>query len=180
MTKEECWKLIKVIQSQYPKYYERYGEAEYENLCNGFYMCLEDVSYKDASLGLKYFMMNDVKGFPPVVGQIISAIKAMNPARDNMGAVEAWALVYKAICNSTYNSEAEFNKLPPMAQKVVGRPENLKEWARMDIDTVNSVEQSHFIREYNNRVMVEEKRAMLPQSMRQAIAAGNVGMIEEK
>lgn len=166
MTKEETWKLIIVLKSAYPKTYEKFGETEFENLCTALHMCLEDYTYEQASMGLKAFMINDTKGFPPVAGQIIDQIHKMHPQNQSMGALEAWALVYKAICNSTYNAESEFEKLPPLCQKAVGNPSNLREMASMDADTVKSVEQSHFIRQYNAYAEREREVAKLPPSMR--------------
>ena len=169
MTREETWKLIIVLKSAYPKTYEKFGEMEFENLCTAFHMCLEDYTYEQAALGLKAFMITDTKGFPPVAGQIIEQIQKMNPAAQTMGAMEAWALVYKAICNSTYNAESEFEKLPELCKKVIGNPSNLREMAGMDMDTVKSVEQSHFIRQYNSYAERERELAKLPQSIKERI-----------
>ena len=169
MTREETWKLIIVLKSAYPKTYERFGEMEFENLCTAFHMCLEEYTYEQAALGLKAFMMTDTKGFPPVAGQIIEQIQKINPSAQVMGAMEAWALVYKAICNSTYNAESEFAKLPPVCQKAIGNSANLKEMAAMDTDTVNSVEQSHFIRQYNAIIEREKELQKLPASLRERI-----------
>lgn len=166
MTDAEIKKLIFVAKANYPTVYGKYTADDLNNLLIAWRMCLEDYTYEQASMGLKAFMINDTKGFPPTAGQIIDQIHKMHPQNQPMGALEAWALVYKAVCNSTYNAESEFEKLPPLCQKAVGNPANLREMASMDADTVKSVEQSHFIRQYNAYAEREREVAKLPTSMR--------------
>ena len=62
----------------------------------------------------------------------------------------AWQMVLKAMRNSIYHSEEEFAKLPPLVQKAVVSPAQLREWAMAeDIDgTWMNVTQSNFMRTY--------------------------------
>lgn len=119
--------------------------------------------------------------FPPTIADIRAKAVDLNGQKEN-GALEAWALVYKAICNSAYNSEEEFAKLPVLCRKAVGRPENLKEWSLMDIATVQSVEQSHFIRSYNTLLAGErEAKGLIPQDREKIGMTGeNITITEKK
>lgn len=148
MTKSEVGKIIFVLKIAYPSHYSKMTVQEYEGLVAVWKRMLGDYEYKQVDKAVDAYIKSDTKGFPPAIGQIIDYIaKTSLPQQET--ALEAWAKVYKAICNSTYNAEAEFNKLSPAAQKAIGSPSNLREMAAMDIDTVNSVEQSHFIRAYD-------------------------------
>lgn len=169
MTDSEVKKLIYVVKATYPRYYEKFTQADYENMLISWSMCLEEYTYAQASAGLKAFLKLDTKGYPPVVGQIIEQIQKLNPETEIMGALEAWQLVYKAICNSNYNSDSEFKKLPPLCQKVIGTPANLRSMANMEIDTVMGVEQSHFIRQYNENVKREKELMKVAPEMRVGI-----------
>lgn len=61
---------------------------------------------------------------PPVRG-----INAELSNKEELTADEAWELVEKAIWNSpNHHAAAEFNKLPPLVRKAVGRPEQLRDW----------------------------------------------------
>ena len=77
--------------------------------------------------------------------------------------MEAWGLVYRAICNSSYDSEKRFNELPETIQRLVGTPKQLREWATTENLNV-SVIQSNFMRSY--KVMAERKEMIdrLPDS----------------
>lgn len=88
-----------------------------------------------------------------------------------MSELEAWSLVRKAVRNSGYHSVEEFEKLPEACQRAVGSAANLKEWALMDSERVETVEQSHFIRNYRTTVQRISEEKKLPESIRLLIAS---------
>ena len=164
MTKEECWKLIIVLKSTYPKHYEKFGETEFENLCTMFNMCLEDYTYEQAALGLKAFLIKDTKGFPPVVGQIIEQIHLLQP-QEYPAEMDAWNLVMRAIRNGTYNSEKEFEKLPPIVQKTIGNARYIYDEATNN-DFNMDVAKGQFLANYRTMLKREQEISKLPESMR--------------
>ena len=83
---------------------------------------------------------------------------------------EAWALIAKALRNSSYNSEKEFEALPENLQRLVGHPSQLREWASMDTETVQSVVQSNFMRSYRARQESERKMQAMPSDVRAKLA----------
>lgn len=85
--------------------------------------------------------------------------------------MEAWNLVAKALRNSAYGSEEEFAKLPPAVQRVAHSPSQLREWALMDADTVQSVVASNFQRAYTARQKSDREFEALPPAVRQYVAA---------
>lgn len=174
MTREEVAKLIYVIKATYPRAFASYTDADTRNMLAAWHMVLGHYDYALASNGLRIYLANDTKGFPPSPGQVIDGIqKVQKPAEQDMTELEAWAMVRRAISRAGYYSEEEFNKLPPLVRKAVGAPGNLKEWAMMDADTVESVGQSHFIRNFRTVAARVREEAKLPENLRpytQAIA----------
>ena len=168
MTKEEVYKLIFVVRAVWIKTYEKFGQNDFDNMAIGWHMALEDYSYQEISLALKAYVKSNDTGFPPVPAQLIAYTRQSNPTSD-LTSNEAWAIVYKAICNSNYNAEAEFEKLPELCKKAIGSAASLRELAQMDIDTVQSVEGSHFKRNYENLVKQKAEYEKIPQSIRQEL-----------
>lgn len=127
-----------------------------------WYSLLKDFDYKDTSRAVQEVMRTSK--FKPTVADIIERIH-VNVTDETMTEMEAWSLVRKAVSRSIYGSVEEFEKLPPACQKAVGSAANLRELAMMDEATVESVEQSHFVKSY--RAITErtqrEERAALPQ-----------------
>lgn len=88
--------------------------------------------------------------------------------------MEAWSLVYRAICNSTYNSVSEFEKLPPLVQKAVGLPDSLREWA-MTENLNKEVVMANFQKAYKAELHRHEELQKMPQNVRNLIEKANVG-----
>jgi hypothetical protein len=158
MTKEEVKNIIGAMLSSYPNYKPNNMALTVDTWTT----MLIDYDYPTISKALQKYILSDKTGFAPAIGQIIAMIDT-EPSNEPL---EAWDLVRKAINNSTYHSEEEYAKLPVECQKAIGSPANLREMAQMDWETVESVEQSHFIRSYQAVIkrMDEEKR--LPQNLR--------------
>lgn len=172
MNKADTAKLLFIVKANYSKHYKDMSEEEFKNTVTAWHLCLSDYDYNLAQAGLKVFLTSDTKGFPPVVGQIIDGIhRIMRYESDSLTELDAWGLVYKAVCNSYYNSESEFCKLPDIVQRAVGNPARLKEWSQLDIKDIQTIIQSNFMRSFravqeNERVyrkMPQDVRLMLPQ-----------------
>ena len=146
---------------------------------NVWYMMLRDLSYEVLSSAVQKHMMTSP--YPPTIADLRAAAAQFAPgeADTQLTELEAWELVRRAISNSGYHASEEFELLPRLVQKAVGNPANLREWAAMDIDTVNSVEQSHFIRSYRTVVSREKDMQKLSPVMRQLIDKVSSGMALE-
>lgn len=167
MNKQETSKIIYIIQSTYPKAYERFGEKEMSNMLEAWHSILCDYDYTTACAGLKAYMANDTKGFPPVPGQIIDYIHKMTD-QNRITEGEAWQLVRKAIGNGIYNAEAEFAKLPKIVQRTVGSPNVIRTWAQEDMESM-SVIQSNFQRSFRTMQERQREEIKMPQSVRALI-----------
>lgn len=120
-----------------------------------WYALLKDMPYEVVSAAIQKHMMTS--RFAPTIAEIREAAADIaSPAE--MSEMEAWSMVYRAICNLRWDApELEFNKLPELCRAAVGTPANLREMATMNTETVLSVEQSHFLRNY--RAAKDRKRA---------------------
>lgn len=161
MTREEAKKMLMVVQVAYPNWHP----VSITETIDAWFIFIEDYTYEEVMQAVKRFILTDTKGFAPSIGQIVACIHESHES-DGMSELEAWSMVWKAICNSNYNSEAEFEKLPLAAQKAVGSPANLREWAQMETDTVFSVAQSHFIRGYRTALERQKLEEKLPNNLR--------------
>ena len=170
MTREEVLKIILVIKNTYPKTYERFTKSDFEGMADMWELIFSDYTYQQISLGIKAYLTTNTSGFPPVPAQLISYTQIQNPVLE-MTSAEAWDLVYKAICNSNYNSEAEFEKLPELCKKAIGSAASLRELAQADCKTVQSVEGSHFKRNYEELVKRQREYNKIPESTRVRLEA---------
>ena len=176
MTRDETKNIIRFISDCYPTFHPN----NISEMIDTWTLMLGDYSYLDMQKALKAYVLSETKGFAPSPGQLIDNL-VMLKHENEMSALEAWALVEDAVSNSIYHSEEEFTKLPPVIQRAIGNHNVLREWATMETSTVQSVEQSHFIRAYNTELQREIQNSKLPLNMkRPEIPVKVVEVIEEK
>lgn len=155
-----------ILKAAYPSYYKG---GDMEQAANLWADMFKDDESEVVAAAVKAFIVNDEKGFPPVIGQIKTLVRDLTSPKE-LTELEAWALVYSALQNSGYNSESEFNKLPPVVQQTVGAPSVLREWARLGTDEVQTVIASNFQRSYRARAKSEREYAALPQATKSFLA----------
>ena len=147
MKKEEVKKILAGIITAYPNY--RPGNME--DTVKTWEAMLSDYTYEQVFPALKAYILSDNRGFPPSIGQIVAKIH-MPEEMNEIGDMQAWHMVYLAICDSAYHAEERFCELPETIRRAVGSPANLREWGQMETETVNSVIQSQFLRSYRAEV----------------------------
>ena len=166
MEREEFKTLVKAMKAVYaqPTFIPD------QDAFNVWYGLLEDLSYKQVNIAVQKHMLTE--RFPPTIADLREkSNEVIEKQLEEMSELEAWSLVRKAIGNSGYHSEEEFQKLPEACKIAVGTASNLREWALMDSDQVATVEQSHFIRNYRTAVKRLSEEKKIPESLRKLIAA---------
>lgn len=134
-----------------------------------WFALLQDLPYKLANVAIQKHMLTEK--FPPTPAEIREkAAQMIEVPETEMSELEAWALVRKAIRNSGYHAQEEFDKLPETCREAVGNAANLEEWAKMDYEKVESVGQSHFIRNFRTAVLRIKEEQRLPEQMRKLIS----------
>lgn len=66
---------------------------------------------------------------------LVSALNIINK-RSELPPYEAWNIVRKALKDSLHNSKTEYEKLPAHIKAVLGTSERLKEWAEIDVKSL--------------------------------------------
>lgn len=167
MDKTSVYKLLRVVTSAYSRHYTKFTNNDFEDLSNAWAFVLEDYTYEQASVGLKLYMQND-NGFPPSPGQVIEWIRKSNVANSNYPTPqEAWEYLIDnyVSCSGDYNRAKEnYENMPKVLKLCVGGPDALNDMALMDLNSLNSVEKSHFIKTYTNVLNEHKERVKMRQS----------------
>lgn len=175
MTKEETVQLLMMISAAYPNF-----KVENKQIATKtWHMMLGEYDKNVVFHALKLYIATSTTGFAPDIGSIIAKINDMQKAvnQEELNEMQAWALVSKALRNGYYGAEKEFAALPETVQKAVGTPSNLRNWAQTDIESVENVIQSNFMRTYRAILKREEEKAKIPEGLR--IATENIMRIGE-
>ena len=83
--------------------YSNFRPNDLSETVDAWAMILSDYSYKDVSVALKAYILSDVSGFAPSIGQLVSKI-GMIQNKKELNEMEAWALVSNALRNGTYGA----------------------------------------------------------------------------
>ena len=169
MTREQIQDFLAMIQATYPNFNPPNKTAA----VNAWKLALEEYEEKAVHMAFKLYMQTNTSGFAPVPSQIINKIHTMT-APQELNEMEAWSLVSNAIRNSGYNSVEEFAKLPPLVQKSVGLPSQLRTWA-LDENYNEQVAMSGFQRAYKAELKRHEELLKIPKNVRNLIEKANVG-----
>lgn len=138
---------------------------------NTWHLALSDISFDSAQQAFITYLRSDTSGFAPAPGQLIARVQELSIPKQ-MNELEAWTLVENAVRNSAYNSEAAFSKLPPLIQKAVGSPGQLRAWAT-DEDYNSQVASSNFMRAYRSEAAQQTEYDRLPDDLKNRIAQVN-------
>lgn len=175
MTREEAKKIVKVIASTYPNWHP----LDMSFTVDAWASMLESFTYQEISAALKAFILSDTSGFAPSVGQIIGLLDRVGNSQEP-NEMEAWTLVSNALRRSTYYAESEFDKLPEIVQRAVGSPSMLRNWAQTDMQSVENVVQSNFMRTYRQEVSKNREKQKIPQDVLEKLGQSADRMIEGK
>lgn len=175
MTREEAKKIIMVIVSTYPNW----KPADMSFTVDAWASALEAFTYQQISTALKAFIVSDTSGFAPAPGQIIGLLDRVTNNQE-LNEMEAWLLVSKALRNGYYGAEQEFERLPPIVQKAVGSPSQLRNWSQTDSDSVENVIQSNFMRTYRQELTKNREIRKVPQDTRFTLEQSKNMLIEDK
>ena len=163
MTREETVKIIRIMVDSYPNY----KPNNISETVDVWQMMLSEYTYENISIALKAYILSDTSGFAPSIGQLVAKIQTLIKPQE-LNEMEAWALVSKAIRNSSYNSVEEFAKLPPLVQKAVGLPDQLMTWA-LDENYNEQVVSSNFMRCYRTELARHEELSKMPSEVKALI-----------
>lgn len=165
MTRQETGIIMDILTAAYPTFYAGRNAPDIRATLNLWAEMFADDDVRIVAAAVKALIASDNRGFPPVIGAVKDRVRRVTHP-DELTEQEAWALVAKALGNSSYNAEEEFRKLPPVVRAVVHDPGQLREWAAMDRATVQSVVASNFQRSFRAKATAAREYDMLPEDVK--------------
>lgn len=177
MTIQETGTIMDILAAAYPKFYSS-RDVDMKNVMKLWATMFAEDDVRIVAAAVKVLIASDSKGFPPVIGQVKDKIRLLTKKK-TMDEAEAWATVKRAIRNSGYEARKEFEALPDEIQRIVGSPNQLRDWAMMDSDTVNSVVASNFQRAFRTRSAARQEYAAIPGDVKKLLRDSGCMMLED-
>ena len=165
MTTTETSKLLTLISSTYRREFSNASDADLALQIGLWQKAFADVPYEKVLAAVQSFIFSDTAGFAPVIGKIREILLQ----EGGMDEAEAWALVSRACQNGLYGAKKEFEKLPPEVQRAVGSWDQIKIWAGMDEEYVQSVVQKQFKKDFRAVAGRQRPEISAPERVRSLI-----------
>ena len=165
MTWDESLSVLAILKAAYPNFQKGLDKASMDAVVGLWADMFQDTPASLVAAAVKAYIAYDEKGFPPHIGAIRLAVERLTQPEE-MGEMDAWGILHKAISRSSYHSAEEFEKLPPQIKRFVGSPSQLREWAMTPPETLGTVVQSNFMRAYRATSKAEKEMRLIPADVR--------------
>lgn len=166
MTRDEILQVLSILKAAYPHSYQKMTKMDAEAVVSLWMRQFENEDAGAVGMAVDALIATRREGYSPTVGEVKEQLHRIRTAETQMSDAEAWALVEKACRNGLYGYREEFERLPGEVQRAIGGAEQLKAWAAMDEETVNSVVASNFRKSFRAVQLREKETAMLPAGVR--------------
>lgn len=166
MKKSEMVQIITLLAGNYESVANK-SQVQREMMLNTWQECLGDLDYKLVLQAVKKTIIESP--YPPTIHDIRkNAIEMINPNNQN-SAIEAWNEAYSMICSGGYMTEEEFDRASPEVKKFFGNVRQVKELARTDTATVNTVTKGQFLKQYEIITERQKEQRLLPENMKEQL-----------
>lgn len=169
MNRKETTQILVILASNYKFFNEQMSEkGKSDILVKTWQSCFEDMPYELVANAVKKTMLTSE--YPPTIAEVRKqATEMVNPDTAKT-AIEAWSEAYSMICRGGYMTEEEFNIASPEVKKFFGNVRQVKELAKTDISTVNSVTKGQFLKQYEAIIERQTEQKILPDNMKTKIS----------
>ena len=165
MNRKELLGIFAILEANYEPQFAKRSNLNKQAMVNLWEEHFLDKDFGLVKAAVNAYISTDTTGFLPNVGQINEQIRALTTG-GQITEQEAVAMLIKATRNGLYGAEREYEKLPPILQRLAGSPEQIRAWARMDEDELNTVVASNLMRSYRAIAKKEELQQTLPSSIK--------------
>lgn len=167
MTKNDVVKIFIVIRTAYPNFYREMKKEDLEATIN---LWTEMFAHENTQLVVAAVknLINTFK-WPPTIADVKDEMYKLTQTETETP-VEMWNKIKSAMSRASYYAQEEFDKLPEVAKRFVGSPNQLREWA-LSVDYNDGVTKGQFFKQYeilkqrekDNKLMLPEVRNIAKQ-----------------
>ena len=169
LSRDDAIMILSTLKAAYPQAYKVVSRRDAEATINLWPRQFANEEPEAVAAAVDARIATRTAGYSITPGEVKEQLHRLKTV-DGLSETDAWALVSRACSNGLYGYREEFAKLPPEVQRAVGAPEQLKAWAAMDADTVESVVASNFMRNFRTTQQREKELSILPQTVREMLS----------
>lgn len=173
MDRKETIQIITLLAGNYDSIAKK-DTTQKQLMVNTWHECLNDLDYNLVLISVKKTIIESQ--YPPTISDVRkNAINIINPTNSNV--LEHWDECYRMICNGSYMTVEEFEKHSNEVKRFLGSLTQLRNYAKSDIDIINTVVKGQFMKQYEVIKQREREEKLLPRNMLDLIQ-NSIKMIE--
>lgn len=150
--------ILTLLKVAFPTMYKDF-QGSYDDVVTVWNEALSEYPLELVKLAANHIITTSK--FEPKIADVVERIN-MITKKPELTEIEAWGCIKCALTNSLYHAQEEWEALPPTVRSSV-TPSLLKDWAMLEMDEVDTVVQSNFMRSYKAKVKAKSEMAGLPQ-----------------
>ena len=163
MKKSETIQIISLLAGNYESIANK-SDKQKSLMINSWQECLKDLDYPVVLQSIKKIMIESV--YPPTIADIRkNVVDIINPIEYDP--LEAWNECYSMISRGNYMTQEEFEQYSPVCKKFIGSINQLRNYAMVETDTINTVVKSNFLKQYEILKNRERQESVLPIDMKE-------------
>ena len=164
MTRDEVVGILGIMKVAYPNFYKDLKKDEADKTIGLWCQMFVDDNPAIVTEAVKALICSFK--YPPTIADVKEKIRLITEP-ETMTEMEAWNKVRGAV--TYYEAQSNFDNLDPILKKLVGSPNQLREWALADLTHLETVVKSNFMRSYTAKVKSEQQKQALPESTKELI-----------
>lgn len=164
MNKTEATQILATLRAAYPAFYAKVSEMDSRTAVNLWAEMFAEYEYNLVSFAVSEIIKSH-SGYPPDIATVIEKIESITAAANGEPtAEELFGILRKSV--SYYDFQENFKALPPVLQRYCGSPERLREYAKMQSETFETVVHGQFLREIKTLQARMKADRDIPESIR--------------
>ena len=162
MNRTETVQVITLMAGNYDSIANK-TQQQREMMVNTWYQLLGDLDYKLVLAAVQQTMIESP--YAPTIHDIRKrVIEMINPTIDNR--LEEWDECYKLICRGSVVTQEEFDLHSDIVKKFLGSVAQLQNYAQSDMEDINTVVKSSFLKQYDILKQRERELKLMPERMK--------------
>ena len=173
MTREETTAMLSILKAAYPQFYKGMSRSDMIATVNLW----SDMFAHDDAASVKFALYELIRthtGFPPDIAAVKDKLKSLMQAATNEATdEELWQILIDTVSRyGIYEAQKGFDSLPPVLKRYCGGPSHIRDLAVIDVETLNTVTHSTFLRSIKHIKEREEASAAMPHEVKTIL--GNI------
>lgn len=147
MIKSDAASVLMILRAAYPQFYSGITQVDANEIMNLWYDMFADYDVNIVKHALQKLLKVHNR-FPPTIADVEQQIQELiSVSKNEPTNEELWQMLREGILDGRNGAVEHFNEFPEVLKKYCGSPKWLRDHADYDLNTFDTVEKAHFMKQ---------------------------------